>query len=176
MSEKHKFLRLKKFGPAPHLSRQMSTDAVPCPTIRYPLRSVDQWQIRGKEKNQSCSQPMLWTTCKFQCWSGIRTGHLTLTVPTSITTQPLGLATRADEMKSAKLQPSANCACAILLIDGLGYLYAFTRGLPLVAHGESDTGQLRQQIACESRYMPFVVTSEPPRYTEQVDQVAVSPV
>ena len=121
MSEKHKFLRLKKFGPAPHLSRQMSTDAVPCPTIRYPLRSVDQWQIRGKEKNQSCSQPMLWTTCKFQCWSEIRTGHLTLTVPTSITTQPLGLATRADEMKSTKLQPSANCACAILLIDGLGY-------------------------------------------------------
>ena len=42
-----------------------------------------------------------------------------------------------------KCKPSANCACAILLIDGLGYLYAFTRGLPLVARGESDTGWLQ---------------------------------
>ena len=43
-------------------------------------------------------------------------------------------------MKTLKCKPSANCACAILLIDGLGYFYAFTRGLPLVARGESDTG------------------------------------
>jgi hypothetical protein len=27
-----------------------------------------------------------------------------------------------------------------LLIGGLGYLYAFTRGLPLVARGEPETG------------------------------------
>ena len=38
-------------------------------------------------------------------------------------------------MKSTK----ANCACTVPLMDGLGRL-AFTRGLPLVACGESDTG------------------------------------
>ena len=42
--------------------------------------------------------------------------------------------------KALKCKPVANCACAILLIDGLGYLYAFTCGLPLVAREESDTG------------------------------------
>ena len=42
--------------------------------------------------------------------------------------------------KALKCKPSVNCACAIPLIDGLGYWDAFTRGLPLVAHGESDTG------------------------------------
>ena len=36
-----------------------------------------------------------------------------------------------------KCKPSANYACAIPLIDGLG---RSMRGLPLVAHGESDTG------------------------------------
>ena len=36
-------------------------------------------------------------------------------------------------------QLSANCACAVPLIDGLGYLYAFV-SLRLVAHEESDTG------------------------------------
>ena len=34
-------------------------------------------------------------------------------------------------------KPSANCACAILLIGGLGYLY---RGLLLVARGELENG------------------------------------
>ena len=38
-------------------------------------------------------------------------------------------------MKMCK--PSANCACAIPLTDGLGYQYAF---LPLVARRESGTG------------------------------------
>ena len=42
--------------------------------------------------------------------------------------------------KTLKCKPSANCACVIPLIDGLGYSYVFTRGLPLVACGESDTG------------------------------------
>ena len=37
-------------------------------------------------------------------------------------------------MKSTKVQTLE------VLIDGLGYLYAFTRGLPLVARGGSDTG------------------------------------
>ena len=35
---------------------------------------------------------------------------------------------------SLKCKPSATCACATLLIDGLGYLYAFTRSLPLVVY------------------------------------------
>ena len=42
--------------------------------------------------------------------------------------------------KALKCKPSANCTCTILLIDGLGYLYVFTCGLPLVASGVSDTG------------------------------------
>ena len=29
------------------------------------------------------------------------------------------------------------------LIEGLGHLYMFIEGLPLVARGESDTGQLQ---------------------------------
>ena len=36
-----------------------------------------------------------------------------------------------------KCKPSANCACAVPLIDGVGY--AFTRGLPLVARGRAAT-------------------------------------
>ena len=33
----------------------------------------------------------------------------------------------ADIMKSLKCKPSANCACAILLIDGLGFLCLYSR-------------------------------------------------
>ena len=43
-----------------------------------------------------------------------------------------------NEKHSAK--PSANCTCAVPLIDWLGYYYAFTRGHPLVGRRESDTG------------------------------------
>ena len=42
--------------------------------------------------------------------------------------------------KALKCKPSAHYACAVPLIDGLGYEYAFTRGLPLVGRRESDTG------------------------------------
>ena len=70
-----------------YLSRQMSIAVVQCQTIRCPLRCM--WFIGrfvGKGRNQSFSQPMLWTTCQFQCGSWIRTRHLMLTVPTSLTT------------------------------------------------------------------------------------------
>ena len=47
--------------------------------------------------------------------------------------------------KALKCKPLVNCACSVPLIDGLGYLYAFTRGLHAsIAHGESDTGLLQQ--------------------------------
>ena len=37
-------------------------------------------------------------------------------------------------------KPTANCACAVPLIDGLGYEFSFTRGLHASrARGESDT-------------------------------------
>ena len=57
--------------------------------------------------------------------------------------------------KAPKCKPSAKCACAIPLIDGLGLLVrVYTRDLPLVAlwHGLAT-------VACGSRYTPFVVTS-----------------
>ena len=46
--------------------------------------------------------------------------------------------------KALQCKPSANCAYVVPLIDGLGYEYVFTRGLPLVARRESDTGKLQQ--------------------------------
>ena len=53
-------------------------------------------------------------------------------------------------------QPSANCACAILLIDGLDYLYSWspasiylTKSLTRASYSSRSYG---------SRHMPFVVT------------------
>ena len=46
----------------------------------------------------------------------------------------------ASIMKSTEVQPSADYVRAVPVIDGLGYWHAFTRGLPLVACGESDAG------------------------------------
>ena len=43
------------------------------------LRDVCMWvsgRFMGKGRNQSCSQPMLWTTCQFQCRSGFEPGTL----------------------------------------------------------------------------------------------------
>ena len=51
-------------------------------------------------------------------------------------------------------KPSANCACAILLIEGLGYFYS--RSSALVARRESDTGQLQQIY-----WMDFVLIHVP---------------
>ena len=48
-----------------------------------------------------------------------------------------------NQNESTKVQTPRRTACAILLIDGLDYLYAFTSGLPLVARGESDTVYLQ---------------------------------
>ena len=47
---------------------------------------------------------------------------------------------RVNKEKALKCKPSANCACAVPVIDGLGSEYAFTRGLPLVASGEPHKG------------------------------------
>ena len=67
MSVKHHFNLDKiidsKAEKKPPYTRQTSTDAVLCRTIRCPLRCM--WvngRFMGKGRNQSCSQPMLWTT------------------------------------------------------------------------------------------------------------------
>ena len=43
----------------------------------------------------------------------------------------------AKKVKALKCKPSAHYACAVSLIDGLGYACG---GLPLVARGEFDMG------------------------------------
>ena len=66
-------------------------------------------------------------------------------------------------MKSTKVQTLGEP-----LVDGLGYLVAFTRGLPLVARGESDMSWL-QHAGVHTRPSLLIST-----YTERTDPLEVS--